>query len=137
MNKEKVESYMLGLIVFLITMLNVHAGEWDYIPNTNFSYYGSFTDQEFQENISAAASTGGHMLKDYHSIPKLPKEVSQAMHNKIKSYDLDVGDVFSFSCGYESWIMAPKAIVVFIRITRVKPDGTGRYFFIEGNISEN
>jgi len=62
-----------------------------------------------------------------YPISKLPLEVSRAMHREINSYDLDVGDCFTFACGYD-WT-TPKTIIVILRITNLNRDGTYSYNF--------
>jgi hypothetical protein len=54
--------------------------------------------------------------------------VNQAIWGELKSYDLDVGDIFIFSCGYEYGGMTPKAIVIFLQIDRGKSGWTYNYY---------
>jgi hypothetical protein len=101
-------------------LVNIFSGEWDYVPNVALRYIDNDTDAEYNQRTSGVNIDG-------YPISKLPKEVSQAMWNALDSYDLDVGDVFLFSCGYE-WT-SPKAIFVVLRITRINNDGTYTYNF--------
>lgn len=98
----------------------VSAGEWDYVPNVEMHYMGNVTEAQF-ENAGDFSENG------FRAISKLPKEVTAAMHEALESYDLDAGDWFTFSCGFE--YTRPKAIRVALRITKVNSNGTCSYSF--------
>jgi hypothetical protein len=113
---------LLGIIMFILISLIAFAGEWDYVPAIELRYLSNETDQRYHELIAAVGSPSS-----LHQISKLPREVSQSISNGLRSYQLDVGDCFLFSCGYE-WTR-PKMIVVILRITSVNSDGTCHYIF--------
>ncbi|MDR0599330.1 MAG: hypothetical protein LBG84_04515 [Treponema sp.] len=115
---------LLGTFVFALIPAMVFAGEWDYVPNIEFHFAENLTGEMFEQKISTYTSS---ILKNHRFISNLPREVSQAMHNELDSYDLDVGDVFFFRCGYDA--RRPKAIFVVVRITGVNRDGTRGYEF--------
>ena len=98
----------------------VSAGEWDFVPNVEMQYMGSVTEAQFEK--AGELSEWG-----FRAISKLPKEVTAAMHEALESYDLDVGDWFTFSCGYE--YTTPKAIRVALHITTINSNGTYSYVF--------
>ena len=105
----------------------VSAGEWDFVPNVEMQYMGSVTEAQFEK--AGELSEWG-----FRAISKLPKEVTAAMHEALESYDLDVGDWFTFSCGFEHG-GRPKAIRVALRITKTNSNGTYSYSFYAWQMS--
>jgi hypothetical protein len=81
---------------------------------------GNLTEGKFRE-VTSISQNG------WHKISKLPQEVHQTMWRELESYDLDVGDCFIFTCGYE-WTN-PKEITVVLQITAINRDGTYSYNF--------
>jgi hypothetical protein len=108
---------LLNIVVFVGS---VFSGEWDYVPNVEMQYMGNCNETQFR-------SAGNFNENGFHQISKLPKEVSQAIQEELKSYDLDIGDWFTFSCGWE-WT-TPKAIRVALRITNINSNGSYNYVF--------
>lgn len=116
--------YILGLFFAVAVTTNAFPGEWDYVPNISLRYVKIQTEEEYR----AGASELGNNLRNFAvRLSKLPNEVSQAIWNELGSYNLDVGDVFMFTCGYE--YTRPKMIVASIRITRINRDGTYNWVF--------
>ena len=115
---KKIGVYVL--LVFVVTH-SIFSSEWSYVPNVDMTYMGTCSEAEFQ-NIGTFTQDDG-----FHQIAKLPKEVTQKLQHELESYDLDVGDWFTFSCGYE--YTTPKAIRIALRITAVNSNGTYRYVF--------
>jgi hypothetical protein len=101
---------------------DAYTGNWDYIPNPHLDYVGNRSEKQFQESAARLGTDS-----DSRPISKVPPEVIQAMSKELDSYGVSVGDCFLFFCGYEE--QAPKAIVIFLRITAVNSDGKYRYVF--------
>jgi hypothetical protein len=98
----------------------VPPGEWDVVPNQEMQYMGSATAADF-------ANAGAYQEAGFRFVSKLPKQVTAAMLKALESYDLDVGDWFTYNCGYENG--TPKEIRVALRITQRNSNGTYNYVF--------
>ena len=92
----------------------------NYVPNIELQYMGNCSAAQF-------ANVGNFKEDGFHEIAKLPKEVSQAMLKELESYDLDIGDWFTFSCGKVEY--TPKEIRVVLRISEINTNGTYTYNF--------
>jgi hypothetical protein len=112
-----------AFLLSMVVVTNASSGEWDYVPNVQLEYIANYTEAEYNQRVYSLHPPPSYM----RHISKLPKEVNQAMWQALGSYDLDVGDVFIFSCGYE-WT-SPKIIAVTLRITKINRDGTYTYDF--------
>jgi hypothetical protein len=123
--EENMKKLMPCLFVFLLFVTKASSGEWDYVPNVSLRYIGNQNEEMFRETVSRVRDGPG--VNFCYPLSKLPKEVNQAIWSELNSYDLDAGDVFMFSCGYER--TTPKAIFVFLRITRINRDGTCNWVF--------
>jgi hypothetical protein len=110
----------LAAVWFTLAATGVYAGEWDIVPNTELQYMGNVNEAQF---ANTGAWTGG----GFRRVSKLPTEVTAAMLEALESYDLDVGDWFTFACGYEDG--TPREIRVALRITQINRDGSYRYVF--------
>ena len=120
----------IGMLIIAAVTTNAFTGEWDYVPNVRTQYMMKMPEQVFRElgneDQNAVFRKWGSPHR-VHQITKLPREVTQAMHKALESYNLEVGDVFWFGCGYDD--RTPRTIAVFLRITQVNRDGTYSYNF--------
>ncbi|MDR2658457.1 MAG: hypothetical protein LBC27_00495 [Spirochaetaceae bacterium] len=116
-----------GLLIVMTIAASAYSGEWDYVPDVELRYMNNLNEEAFHAVVPNVIGTIGISDGTVRLISKIPKEVKQAMHRGLNSYDLDIGDTFIFSCGY-SWT-TPKAIIVILRITKINKDGTYSYEF--------
>ncbi|GMO49523.1 MAG: hypothetical protein Ta2B_30580 [Termitinemataceae bacterium] len=105
------------LLLFSIAIVDFASAQ--YVINRKINYISNLNDQQFQFFISEMGVAYKDNSGDTVRIVK-PGKIGEHIRSEaldaLKNYDLDVGDIFGFSCVDSDWVITH----LWIRITGLK-----------------
>jgi hypothetical protein len=116
------KKWVFVLLMALTSLVNVFSGEWDNIFAVTLRFMTSNTDKQFFLSEKMSVAVRQECLKNgatkVNKMVKIPIEITQRINYELKSYDLDVGDMFSFDCA-RMFGNSAVFLIVIIRIATV------------------